>query len=260
MPNYLLRLSFDGTNYHGWQLQEHDRTVQGEIERAAAPLFGEAVRASGCSRTDAGVHANEFICNFHAKKQMDLSKMRAAMNFYLPDDIAVLECRTAPEDFHARFSCAGKEYVYQIWNGRIRNPFLNARALHINYPLDDALMDRAAKCLIGRHDFSAFCASGSSAHTTVRTITDARVVREGDLVYFYVSADGFLYNMVRIMAGTLIYISNGKIAFSRLPDIVEGGSREDAGYTVPARGLYLNRVFYKEGVLCPSGAEERTDA
>ncbi len=251
MPNYLLRLCFDGTNYHGWQLQERDRTIQGEVESAASHLFDGRIRTSGCSRTDAGVHANEFVCNFHAEKQMDLMKMRAALNFYLPEDIAVLECRTAPDDFHARFSCAGKEYVYQIWNGRVRNPFLTTHALHINYPLDADLMNRASAFLIGRHDFSAFCASGSSAQTTVRTVTDARVVREGEMVRFYVSADGFLYNMVRIMAGTLIYVSSGKVAAEKLPQIVDGGRRQDAGYTAPAHGLYLNRVFY-ENQMCRS--------
>lgn len=246
MPNYLLQLSFDGTQYHGWQLQESDRTVQGEIELAIGRIFGNSSRVSGCSRTDAGVHAENFICNFHAEKEMDPFKMRAALNFYLPDDIVVKDCRIVPEDFHARFSCIGKEYIYRIWNGRVRNPFLNAQALHINYPLDEALMDRAAKFYVGEHDFSAFCASGSSAHTTVRTVTDASVTREGDMVLFHVSANGFLYNMVRIMAGTLIYISNGKISIGDLPAIVDGGARKAAGYTVPAHGLYLNRVFYEE--------------
>lgn len=244
MPNYLLRLSFDGTRYHGWQLQESDRTVQGEMELAIGKIFGSASRVSGCSRTDAGVHAENFICNFHAEKQMDPFKMRAALNFYLPDDIVVKECRTVPDDFHARFSCIGKEYIYRIWNGRVRNPFLNARALHINYPLDDALMNRAAKFYIGEHDFSAFCASGSSALSTVRTVTDASVEREGDMVLFRVSANGFLYNMVRIMIGTLIYVSNGKVAIEDLPKIVEGGNRKSAGYTVPPHGLYLNQIYY----------------
>lgn len=246
MPNYLLQLCFDGTAYHGWQLQESDRTIQGELERAIAQIFPDAGRVSGCSRTDAGVHAKKFICNFHAGKAMDLAKIRAALNFYLPDDIAVLDCQTVPDDFHARFSCIGKEYVYQIWNGRVRNPFLNAQALHINYPLDEQLMDRAARLYIGEHDFRAFCASGSSAHTTVRTVTDAAVTRAGDCVTFRVSANGFLYNMVRIMTGTLIYIANGKIAIEDLPGIINGGVRKQAGYTVPAHGLYLNRIFYEE--------------
>ena len=246
MSNYLLRLSFDGTRYHGWQLQERDRTVQGEIEQAAERIFGRPVRVSGCSRTDAGVHARNFICNFLVPKQMEPFKLRAAMNFYLPEDIAVLECRTVPDDFHARFSCTGKEYLYQIWNGRVRNPFLNAQALHINYPLDEKKMDAAARYFIGRHDFSAFCATGSTVTSTVRTVSAASVVRDGDLVLFRVSADGFLYNMVRIMTGTLIYISNGKIPMESMPSLVSGGARKNSGYTVPAQGLYLNQVFYKE--------------
>lgn len=256
MPNYCLCLSFDGTCYHGWQLQETDRTVQGEMEQAAGRIFSRPIRVSGCSRTDAGVHANRFICNFHAPKQMDPFKLQAAMNFYLPDDISVLECQAVPEEFHARFSCLGKEYLYQIWNGRFRNPFLNAQALHLNYPLDERLMHEAAQCFTGTHDFSAFCASGSSASTTVRTVTDASVVREGDRVLFRVSADGFLYNMVRIMAGTLIYVANGKISPDALPALVNGGDRKNAGYTVPAQGLYLNRVFYKEGSFCLQAEEK----
>lgn len=246
MPNYLLQLSFDGTNYHGWQLQDSDRTVQGELEHAIAQVFPSAGRVAGCSRTDAGVHAKTFICNFHTDKEMDLLKLRAALNFYLPEDIVVQSCRTVPDDFHARFSCVGKEYIYQIWNGRVRNPFLNKQALHINYPLDETSMDQAAKYFVGEHDFSAFCASGSSAHTTIRTVTDAAVRREGDLVTFRVSANGFLYNMVRIMTGTLIYVANGKISIEDLPDIIDGGLRKQAGYTVPAHGLYLNRIFYEE--------------
>ncbi|MBE6811835.1 MAG: tRNA pseudouridine(38-40) synthase TruA [Ruminococcaceae bacterium] len=244
MTNYLLTIRFDGSSYHGWQFQENAISVQQRIMEAAARMFGEKTVVNGCSRTDAGVHANRFCCNFKAPRFYPCGNVIAAMNTYLPDDIAVLACEVADDDFHARFSCKGKEYEYVVWNAPVRDPFLQKRAYHYKYPIDVQFLDKQAKDLLGTHDFTCFMASGSEAKTTVRTITRADVRREGDKVIFTFGADGFLYNMVRIMTGTLLYISAGKIAPDTIPAIIESKDRLQAGITVPGDGLYLNRIYY----------------
>ncbi len=244
MTNYLLTIRFDGSRYHGWQYQENAISVQQRIMEAAARMFGETPVVNGCSRTDAGVHANRFCCNFKVPKEYPPENVIAALNTYLPNDIAVLECRTVDEDFHARFSCKGKEYEYVVWNAPIRDPFLEKRAYQYKYPLDADLLDRQAKDLLGKHDFCCFMAAGSDAKTTVRTITRADVRREGEKVIFTFAADGFLYNMVRIMTGTLLYIGGGKIPQDSIPAIIASKDRLQAGITVPGDGLYLNRIFY----------------
>ena len=166
------------------------------------------------------------------------------MNTYLPFDIVVLSCEVVDDDFHARFSCKGKEYEYVVWNTPVRDPFLHKRAYHYKYPLDADFLDKQAKDLLGTHDFTCFMAAGSDAKTTVRTISRADVRREGDKVIFTFGADGFLYNMVRIMTGTLLYIASGKIKPGSIPAIIESKDRLQAGITVPGDGLYLNRIYY----------------
>ena len=166
------------------------------------------------------------------------------MNFFLPEDIAVFDSADVPLDFDARFNCKGKEYVYQIYNGSIRDPFFHRRALFYRIPLDEALLTREAMDLIGTHDFTSFRALGSNVQSTVRTVREAYVERNGNLVSFHVQADGFLYNMVRIMVGTLLYISEGKLGQGSIPAILEAKDRTRAGKTAPPEGLYLNQVFY----------------
>ena len=244
MTNYLLTIRFDGSGYHGWQFQENAVSVQQRVMEAAARMFGESLTVNGCSRTDAGVHANRFCCNFKAPREYPCENVIAALNTYLPDDIAVLECEKVAEDFHARFSCKSKEYEYVVWNAPVRDPFLNKKAYHYKYPLDADFLNQQAKQLLGTHDFTCFMAAGSDAKTTVRTMMKADVRREGDKVIFTFGADGFLYNMVRIMTGTLLYIANGKIAPDSIPDIIASKNRLNAGITVPGDGLYLNRIYY----------------
>lgn len=168
-----------------------------------------------------------------------------ALNRYLPDDIVVKEVRQVADDFHARYSCKGKEYVYQVWNSRVRNPFLQGLALHYRYEIDVDALNREAQAFVGSHDFTSFCTlDRREKGDFVRTVEYFRVEREGDMILFTVKADGFLYNMVRIMVGTLLAIGQGRIPYGSLPAVIKAQDRAKAGPTAPAHGLYLNRVFY----------------
>ncbi len=244
MYNFLLELSYNGTGYHGWQVQENALTVQECLQNSIEAVFGVRYDVKGCSRTDSGVHANSFFCNFKTEKFIPAEKVPAALNANLPLDISVLSCKEVELDFHARYDCKGKEYVYKIWNSQVRNPFYNNLYYHYKYDIDVEKLDKEAKSFIGKYDFTSFCASGSSVEDKVREIYSFDVKRYGDEVYFTVSGDGFLYNMVRIMVGTLLNISNGKIKENTMKEIILSKDRSNAGFTVPPEGLYLNRVFY----------------
>lgn len=244
MMNYLVTLKYDGSAYHGWQRQDNAVTVQEKVEDALGELFKTKVSVTGCSRTDTGVHANCFKCNFHTEKFIPHDNIITGMNYFLPEDIAVYSSEEVSEDFNARFNCKSKEYIYKIYNDRIRDPFYINRALLYRYPLDEKMLDAEAKAYIGTHDFSAFRAAGATTKTTVRTVYNAGVERHGDVVIFRVEADGFLYNMVRIMVGTLINISEGKIEKGAIPGIIESQNRLLAGKTQAPEGLYLNKVYY----------------
>ena len=250
MRNLLLTICYDGKNYHGWQIQQNAVTVQQVFQEALAKALGTAPDLKGCSRTDTGVHAREFCISMKTESGIPCGQLVGALNHYLPMDIAVLRCREVGPDFHARYSCLGKEYIYQIWNAPVRNPFLNGYALHYRYPLDAEMLDRAAACFLGTHDFTSFCTLGAQPQEDAsRTVTSARVAREGDMVRFTVAADGFLYNMVRIMAGTLLRVAQGRLAPERVEKVIQAKDRRAAGPTAPPCGLYLNRVFYGEEVM-----------
>ena len=175
---------------------------------------------------------------------IECKRLVGALNAVFPCDIAALDCREVDFDFHARYDCKSKEYVYRIWNSPNKNPFLYNYSLHYKYPIDEKFLNEQAKAFIGTHYFDAFCAAGSSVEDTKRTVVNASVEREGDMVIFRVEADGFLYNMVRIMTGTLIDISRGKIPAGSIGKIILSRNRENAGYTAPAHGLYLNKIHY----------------
>lgn len=246
----LLKLSFVGSAYCGWQAQNNGKTVQQTLTDAANKLFGFECDVTGCSRTDSGVHANMF-CATVAKKRTDgietsipLSNLPKAINCFLPDDISVFEAKEVPEDFHARYSVKYKEYIYKIHTRPERDAFLSGRAWHVPKALDVDAMDMAAEKFKGTHDFSAFMAAGSKITDPVRTVFDAEVKREGDIIIFRVSADGFLYNMVRIMAGTLVDVGEGRIKSDNIETIIKGLDRASAGRTAPPYGLYLNKVVY----------------
>lgn len=244
MRRLRLTLRYDGTRYCGWQVQPNAVSVQQTVQDAIERVTGVRSALTGCSRTDAGVHAEMYCCAFDTESRLSADKLVLALNAWLPQDIAVSDCRETAADFHPRYGAVGKRYIYRVWNAAARNPFWEGRALHRRGRLDAAALDAAAKAYLGTHDFAGFCAAGSSVEDTVRTVTRAEVAREGDLVLFTVEANGFLYHMVRIMAGTLLDIAAGRLTAQALPTIIASGDRARAGFTAPACGLWLDRVFY----------------
>ena len=246
MKNLVLTLAFDGTVFCGWQVQPNDPSVQGALEDAIEKVTGAHSRVTGCSRTDAGVHARQFVCNFRTESQVSCAKMSAALNFYLPREIAVQQCRVVPMEFHARYHCLAKTYRYHVHNTGIRDPFLQNRATLEPFRLDETLLNQQAQHFVGTHDFASFCAAGSCVKSTVRTITSFEVNRLGDEVFFTVEGNGFLYHMVRIMVGTLLDIAKGRLALGCIPGILEACDRTQAGATAPAMGLFLWGAEYGE--------------
>lgn len=243
--NYLIGIKYDGSAYHGWQIQNNASTVQQEVTDACCKLFLQDISVNGCSRTDTGVHANCFKANFHTVKEINTSNVISGLNFFLPEDISVFSAEIVPEEFHARFDCKGKEYVYLIYTGNVRDPFYRNRALFYHRPVDISLLNKNASDLLGTYDFSAFRAEDSSVKSSVRTVKSAYFTRISDnLIEFHISADGFLYNMVRIIVGTLLYIQEGKIEDGSIPLIISSRNRLLAGKTAPPEGLYLNEVYY----------------
>lgn len=244
MRNILITIAFEGTRYHGFQVQRNALSVCEVFQNAVERVLGKRYDVKGCSRTDSGVHARMYCLSMKIEEQIPCDKLVPALNRFLPDDIAVLEAKDAPDDFHARYSCIGKQYVYQIYNSNIKNPFSPNLAYRYGYPLDVDMLDAEARDFVGTHDFAAFMSANSDTPDTVRTVSEFSVKRDGRLVLFTVSGDGFLYNMVRIMTGTLIYIAAGRLGHGSIPAIIESKDRSNAGKTMPARGLYLNKVFY----------------
>ena len=245
---YLLELSYSGVNYSGFQIQKNAKTVAGELTRASKLLFGADCRVQGCSRTDAGVHAKQFFCSVHVPddaNKVPVDRIPAAMNCLLPYDIAIKNAKTVCDGYNPRFETVSKEYCYIIYNRQEKNPFYHKLKLPYPYPLDEQMLDGQAKDYIGEHDFTSFMAVGSDVSSTVREVYGASVKRDGDDVIFTVSANGFLYNMVRIMVGTLLYISEGKIEQGGIPEIIKEKNRASAGLTVPPDGLYLSKVILK---------------
>lgn len=248
-----LKISYLGTAYSGYQAQKNGVAVQQMLNQATAKLFGHECDICGCSRTDKGVHANEFcltVCergkDYLSTTVPDDSIVRA-LNVYLPDDISVLSAEWRDADFHARYCVKSKEYIYRIYNAQVRSPFEQGRSLHYPRYLDDAALDRmkcAAKYLEGTHDFTSFMAAGSKITDCKRTIYKTEIICNGDVIVFSVSADGFLYNMVRIIVGTLLEIAEGKKEPEDISKILAARNRTLAGRTAPAEGLYLNKVIY----------------
>ena len=246
--NIALRLSYDGSAYHGWQTQAAESTVQQTLERAVEKTVQHPVHVTGCGRTDAGVHALRYCANFRTDCAIPTDRIPLALNSRLPADIAVSAAVEAPEDFNAIGSCIQKEYIYRIHNSRIRDPFLDCRACFWPAPLDVDRMDAAAAAFVGRHDFAAVRSVGTPTRTTVRTVHWCRAEREGDMITVTVCADGFLYNMVRAIVGTLVYASDGKLSPEDIPVLLERGDRRLTGPTMPPQGLYMHRVWYEGAV------------
>lgn len=244
MRNLLLTLRYNGTNFHGWQIQPNGDTVQQELCSALKKISGNDENIIGCSRTDAGVHANMFCCNVRTECSVPAEKIPDALNFYLPSEIAIYDCKEVDYGFHARYNCKGKEYIYLIYNGKYRNPFYENKAMFYPYRIDAEMLNSQAKAFKGIHDFSAFCSAGTEVTDKVREIYNCSVERNGDLIEIRVSGNGFLYNTVRIIVGTLLDIQRGKIGKDSIPSIIESKNRDNAGATAVPDGLYLNKVFY----------------
>ncbi|MBE6720657.1 MAG: tRNA pseudouridine(38-40) synthase TruA [Ruminococcaceae bacterium] len=244
MRKLLITIKYDGTAYHGWQVQQNAITVQEEFQNAVEKVFGKRLDVRGCSRTDSGVHANMYCLTLDTDMNISDEGVVMALNTKLPRDISALSCKEVAADFHPRYSCKTKEYVYKIYNGKIRDPFCDKYAYHYRFPLDADYLNSEAKHFLGTHDYSGFCSVKSDVEDTVRTITKAQVKRYGDFVIFTFEGDGFLYNMVRIMVGTLLFVSEGKIKAGELADVIDSKERTRAGKTAPPHGLYLNKVNY----------------
>ena len=253
MLKLLLKICYRGTAYSGYQVQNNAPTIQQKLNEASLAIFGTGCDITGCSRTDSGVHANEFCASVTFKKsdsfetKIPLEKIPLAFCAHLPDDISVREASWVDSDFHPRYDVKHKEYLYRIWNRPEKNPFIPDMCFHYPHFIDDEklkAMNTAAEAFCGKHDFIAYMSKGGNELDTVRTVKYANVTRNGDFIEFKVAADGFLYNMVRIMTGTLIYVSEGKISPREIPDITASLDRKRAGFTAPACGLFLNKVFY----------------
>lgn len=239
-----VKVAFDGTDFCGSQVQADKRTVFGEFQKALVRIVKDASDIKGCSRTDSGVHAKCFYFSFKTEKQLDLHKFPLSLNANLPQDIRAVEASRESDDFHARYSAKAKEYTYYIKNNHIDDPFTRKYYYRFPQKLDVQAMQQAAQYFVGMHDFRSFMARWSKIIDCRRNVYSAQVTQQGDMIIFKVKADGYLYNMVRIMVGTLIWAGTGKIQPQQVQDIIEARHRSAAGVTVPPEGLFLTDVIY----------------
>lgn len=243
--NIKLTLEYDGEGYHGWQRQPQMATIQGLVEEALAIILQEKVNLIGAGRTDAGVHAQGQVANFKTQSQIPLKNLKAALNSLLPGDIIVQHIALVSDDFHARYQAKSKIYCYTILNSPFSSPFSRKYVYFFPYSLDLLAMKRAAKFLVGRHDFSSFRGAGASRGDCSRKVKRLRISTEKALVLLNMEADGFLYNMARIITGTLVEVGRGKITVGEVGRILRAKDRRQAGPTLPARGLCLLKVKYR---------------
>ena len=241
---YMLLVEYDGSLFHGWQRQLNAPSVQEELEKALFALLGQHVAVTGAGRTDAGVHALGQVCHFRCVSSIPPDRFAYALNHLLPEGVRVQRSMEVPPVFHARYWAAGKHYRYRIHLSMFPSALERQRAWQLRPPLDFSAMERASRAFLGTHDFRGFAASGSQVKSTVRTIYDIRLTRQGcDWVLDY-WGNGFLYNMVRIITGTLVAVGQGKLDPEELPGLIASGDRKAAGMTAPPQGLYLVKVFY----------------
>lgn len=245
MQGYILKIAYKGTAYCGWQVQPNKPTVQATVQAACEAVFGTKVELTGCSRTDSGVHARGFVATVRGEGLPNIppKSLPYAINTALPGDIAIIEASDAPENFHPRYDAKGKEYVYYVRNSKLRDPFTEETSWTFGREIDIGLADALCREFVGKKDFCAFMSAGSKIIDTVREIKYFRAEHENNMIKFTVAADGFLYNMVRIMVGTVVERAGGTKGMS-ICDIIDSKDRSNAGITAPAKGLFLNRVFY----------------
>ena len=244
MRNIKLIVEYDGTNYAGWQRQNNVITIQQKVEEAIEIVTGTFSEVTGSSRTDAGVHARGFVCNFHTESKIPSSNFKKALNSFLPEDIVIIDSKEVDEEFHSRFDSSGKRYVYTIVTGAERPAIGRNYVYYLHRNLDMEKMKEASRYFLGTHDFSAFKKTGSSVKTSVRTIKELQIVKEEKTIKFSIVGDGFLYNMVRIIVGTLLEVGVGRFSPEYIVDIIKSKDRSKAGKSVPASGLCLEEVYY----------------
>lgn len=243
--NILLKIEYDGTDFCGWQIQPDVPTVQGEIKKAINTLCGYEAEINGTSRTDAGVHAMGQMASFEGDIKIPTARLAYALNNLLPGSIRIKEALEKPTGFHARFDAKAKKYIYRIKNCSQRDPFKRNFYYFVEKPLDLHAMQKAAVYIEGKHDFKCFQAAGSTEkETTVRTVENLSIRKEADEIIIEITGDGFLYNMVRIITGTLVDVGHGKISPLEMPLIINSKDRKKAGHTAPPQGLYLSEVYY----------------
>ena len=247
MRHIAMFLTYACTAYHGWQIQKNLATIQETVEKAVSMVVGHYAHVTGCGRTDAGVHAKCYVANFRTTSTIPVDRLPYALNTHLPVDIVVTKAFEVGENFNAIGSCARKEYTYIIYNSRLKDPFHVNRAWFYPKHLDEKIMQEAASQFVGTHDFAAVRSVGTDVKSTVRTVYYYNVERQGDLIYLRVCANGFLYNMARAMAGTVVYAAEGKIKPSEIGAILDSGNRTAAGPPVPAGGLYMTHLWYDDG-------------
>ncbi|MCR8745987.1 tRNA pseudouridine(38-40) synthase TruA [Romboutsia lituseburensis] len=243
MRNLKVTIQYNGKNYCGWQKQPDSLGIQGTIENAIYEITKEKIKITGSGRTDAGVHALGQVANFKLESTIPAQKLPNALNAKLPKDISIIDCIEVDEEFHSRYSAKRKRYRYLIYNNSYRNPIYKDISYHVKYDLDFEKMCEEAKSLIGEHDFKGFMSSGSSVNDTIRTIYDITLQKQDNLIILEVEGNGFLYNMVRIIVGTLVDIGRGRIKES-LKNIIDSKERGMCGHTAPAHGLFLKKVDY----------------
>lgn len=245
MRNIKITVAYDGTRYNGWQRQDNtDNTIQGKIETLLSRMTGEEIEIHGSGRTDAGVHAHGQVFNFHTECRMTTEDIMEYMNEYLPMDIAVLKVENAEERFHSRLNVKRKTYCYRIWNSKIPNVFERKYSYYIPEELDVDPMKKAAEHLVGKHDFKSFCSNKRMKKSSVRVIDGITFEKDGGMLTIRYCGNGFLYNMVRILTGTLIEVGKGERDPEDMKRILESLDREQAGFTAPAQGLFLEHVEY----------------
>ncbi len=244
MKKLAITIQYDGSNYHGWQVQNNAVTVQQTFQDAVEKVFLKRLDVKGCSRTDSFVHANMYVLTLETDMNISNEGVIMALNSKLPNDIVVIDCKECEDDFHPRYSCKSKEYIYKIYNGKRPNAFLPKYTYYYRRNIDADYLNREAQAFVGTFDYSGFCSAKSDVEDTVRSVKSFSVWRQGDMVYFKVEADGFLYNMVRIMVGTLLFVSEGKIKEGELSSVILSKERKRAGKTAPPQGLYLNKINY----------------
>ena len=244
MRNIKLIIEYDGTEYHGWQRQPELATIQEEVEKAIYQVTKEKVEVIGSSRTDAGVHAKGFVANFKTESRVPSNKFNEALNIKLPDDISIIKSEEVNAEFHSRFDAKGKTYEYVLLNRRAQGALMRGYNYHVKFDLNFEEMIKACEYFKGTHDFIGFKSQGGSAKTTTRTIYDLKLEKIEDFIKISITGDGFLYNMVRIIVGTLIDVGRGRIRSSEIEELILKKDRNLAGPCVPARGLVLKEVYY----------------